>query len=517
MNGWQQAPETPRTYWGDPDPPVVPAPPGTVYAGVGVRFAAWIIDLIPILIIFVLAIAPVLSTFMDIAIESARQSGTTSGTSPQARAAIAEATAAAMPGLLRASAIAQIGALIYIPGLWLFFSRSPGMALLGLRIVREEDGSRLTVGRVAVRYVGYLLSASFLLFGFAWALFDRRKQTWHDKLAGTVVVRDAPVAVPGTAYAGMSSWDHQRRPSIGAVADRALTTARRAPLALFESMSLALVPGLVLLAPLMSWFLVAQQDQLAGTLDVALGTLTTGIDTSFRQLELTAPGYVASTACFAAASFLGAFLLATGVRSVSDNGAIESPGVVAQSLRRKALGIGLYGFIAGLTGAALMLLVGGPVLIAAYGPAGAGDLSTTGVLAIVGFLILLPVSSYLGTVWALAIVCLMKEDLTASAAWRRAWRLSRRRMRWLYGVLAVGGLSATYLLVPIASLPTGLLADAYLAGERMPTFIMVILTIVLTLLTTPVYALSAEAAYRYLRDADARAHEPTGDPVATIA
>jgi len=28
------------------------------------------------------------------------------------------------------------------------------------------------------------------LLGLVWVAFDRRKQGWHDKLAGTVVIRD---------------------------------------------------------------------------------------------------------------------------------------------------------------------------------------------------------------------------------------------------------------------------------------------------------------------------------------
>jgi uncharacterized RDD family membrane protein YckC len=30
-----------------------------------------------------------------------------------------------------------------------------------------------------------------LYLGFLWIAFDRRKQGWHDKIAGTVVVQEA--------------------------------------------------------------------------------------------------------------------------------------------------------------------------------------------------------------------------------------------------------------------------------------------------------------------------------------
>jgi len=39
------------------------------------------------------------------------------------------------------------------------------------------------------RYFAYFISTIPLCLGFLWITFDRKKQGWHDKLAGTVVVR----------------------------------------------------------------------------------------------------------------------------------------------------------------------------------------------------------------------------------------------------------------------------------------------------------------------------------------
>jgi uncharacterized RDD family membrane protein YckC len=63
------------------------------------------------------------------------------------------------------------------------------MMLFALRVVRDGDGSRLGVGRALLRYVGFVVSAWALLIGLIWAAFDARKQGWHDKIAGTLVVR----------------------------------------------------------------------------------------------------------------------------------------------------------------------------------------------------------------------------------------------------------------------------------------------------------------------------------------
>jgi len=40
-----------------------------------------------------------------------------------------------------------------------------------------------------VRYIGYFVSVIPFGLGFIWIAFDSKKQGFHDKLAGTVVVR----------------------------------------------------------------------------------------------------------------------------------------------------------------------------------------------------------------------------------------------------------------------------------------------------------------------------------------
>ncbi|HOK06359.1 MAG TPA: RDD family protein [Syntrophales bacterium] len=66
--------------------------------------------------------------------------------------------------------------------------QTPGKILLGLRVV-PVGGERMTYGIAFLRWVGYLVSALFLFLGYLWVAFDGRKQGWHDKIAGTYVVR----------------------------------------------------------------------------------------------------------------------------------------------------------------------------------------------------------------------------------------------------------------------------------------------------------------------------------------
>ncbi len=74
---------------------------------------------------------------------------------------------------------------------WLHYGATPGKMLMGLRVVAVADGGPLSIKRAVLRYIGYFLSALPLYLGFLWALWDRRRQGFHDKIAGTTVVEVA--------------------------------------------------------------------------------------------------------------------------------------------------------------------------------------------------------------------------------------------------------------------------------------------------------------------------------------
>ena len=72
---------------------------------------------------------------------------------------------------------------------WISRQATPGKLAVGARIVDAKTGGNPSTGQLLGRYAGYYLAAIPLLLGFIWVAFDPRKQGWHDKLAGTVVVR----------------------------------------------------------------------------------------------------------------------------------------------------------------------------------------------------------------------------------------------------------------------------------------------------------------------------------------
>jgi len=72
---------------------------------------------------------------------------------------------------------------------WLTRQATPGKMLLSARVVDARTGNTLTVGQSIGRYLGYFVSTLPFGLGLIWVAFDPRKQGWHDKLAGTVVIR----------------------------------------------------------------------------------------------------------------------------------------------------------------------------------------------------------------------------------------------------------------------------------------------------------------------------------------
>lgn len=68
--------------------------------------------------------------------------------------------------------------------------QSWGHKAMGIRIVDANTGASISAGRVFGRQLSRIVSGFICYLGYLWMLWDGRKQTWHDKIVGTVVVRD---------------------------------------------------------------------------------------------------------------------------------------------------------------------------------------------------------------------------------------------------------------------------------------------------------------------------------------
>jgi uncharacterized RDD family membrane protein YckC len=162
--------------WVAPKSPVGPAP-GLVYGGFWIRTLAYLIDAV-VLVVVTLGISYATGIeFLDVTTQEFQ--------SEEFRS---------IRVFWSPTPIAWLVIFGYFVGPWILFGRTLGMAPFGLRILRSTDGSRLRPGRAVVRFLGLLLSFFALFIGVIWVAADSRKQGWHDKLAGTVVVRPRPTA-----------------------------------------------------------------------------------------------------------------------------------------------------------------------------------------------------------------------------------------------------------------------------------------------------------------------------------
>ncbi|MCF6219241.1 MAG: RDD family protein [Gammaproteobacteria bacterium] len=73
---------------------------------------------------------------------------------------------------------------------WVKLRGSPGQLLMGCYVADQQSHSPISWKSAVVRALGYLVSFIPLGLGFLWAIWDKRHQGWHDKLAGTLVLQD---------------------------------------------------------------------------------------------------------------------------------------------------------------------------------------------------------------------------------------------------------------------------------------------------------------------------------------
>jgi len=77
---------------------------------------------------------------------------------------------------------------IYGAIMWKVKGTTIGGIVFGLQVVRA-DGRPVDWSTAIVRALGCFLSLVVVGLGFIWIAFDDQRQGWHDKIAGTVVVR----------------------------------------------------------------------------------------------------------------------------------------------------------------------------------------------------------------------------------------------------------------------------------------------------------------------------------------
>jgi uncharacterized RDD family membrane protein YckC len=74
---------------------------------------------------------------------------------------------------------------------WIGNSRGAtwGKHIAKIRVVSIDNGASIGYGRGLVRHIVSYIGALAIYVGWLWMLWDKDKQTWHDKAAGSVVVK----------------------------------------------------------------------------------------------------------------------------------------------------------------------------------------------------------------------------------------------------------------------------------------------------------------------------------------
>ncbi len=189
-------PPPPGTYappgtpsWALPAPPVEAGPaPGILYAGFGVRLVAYVIDWVILGIVSgVIWFGALVVGISAVGVDRFSTLSTVSSTITPGEAAAALTFA---EYLYAGLGLAWLVTALYFILMW-HTGGTVGMRALGLRVAREEDGRPIGIGRATARYLGYLVDWLALGIGLLWVGVDSRKQGWHDKIAGTFVVKRA--------------------------------------------------------------------------------------------------------------------------------------------------------------------------------------------------------------------------------------------------------------------------------------------------------------------------------------
>jgi uncharacterized RDD family membrane protein YckC len=91
---------------------------------------------------------------------------------------------------VRGNGITTLLGLAYYLYFWSSYGhgQTPGSRVLGIRVVKTT-GAELTLTEAFIRYIGFILSCIVIFIGVIWVAFDANKQGWHDKIAGTYVVK----------------------------------------------------------------------------------------------------------------------------------------------------------------------------------------------------------------------------------------------------------------------------------------------------------------------------------------
>src|SRR3954468_14098503 len=128
---------------------------------------------------------------------SSGASGPRSGFWQRVGAAILDALVLAVPSIIlfvifKNGAVYQLLSTVISLAYFTYFEggatgQTLGKKALGIRVYDFGEGGAIGYGRGFLRQIGKYISALVFFLGYFWMLWDKEKQCWQDKIAGTVV------------------------------------------------------------------------------------------------------------------------------------------------------------------------------------------------------------------------------------------------------------------------------------------------------------------------------------------
>lgn len=163
---------------------------GRVYAGFWERLGAMVLDwlilfgaTLPLWIVGIVFVASDWHTYEDTCFDSS--DGTV-----YACTQLTDGTAVRLALTIVAGVLLMLLASIFY---WGHFEgrrgATPGKRAAGIEVVKQETGQPIGFGRAVGRMFARYLSSQVVYLGYLWSIWDDNKQTWHDKIVGSIVVK----------------------------------------------------------------------------------------------------------------------------------------------------------------------------------------------------------------------------------------------------------------------------------------------------------------------------------------
>ena len=140
-------------------------PPGVLLAHWGLRAVAWLIDSFPAWLVVVIGLA------LD---------------GPRTEA---DGTTTGMGGVYFFCLLLATAWGLYMSYLTGSQGQSIGKKVMNIKVVREIDGQIIGGGLGIARYFIHIVDALPCLLGYLWPLWDQKRQTFTDKIMGTLAIK----------------------------------------------------------------------------------------------------------------------------------------------------------------------------------------------------------------------------------------------------------------------------------------------------------------------------------------